>query len=100
MNPVTEVPPVLVIENPTFLEPLPVAIEDEAAGQSIVESIPEEPISEPEALAEEDVYQSQDPTQPVFVEESLPGAEPPYLLFGLVGLLVFAGLVGVRFIGR
>lgn len=100
MNPVTEVPPVLVIENPTFLEPLPVAIEDEAAGRSIVESIPEEPISEPEAEAEEDAYQPQDPTQPVFVEESLPGAEPPYLLFGLVGLLVFAGLVAVRFIGR
>ena len=103
VDPITEVPPVFVIENPPLLDPLPVAPEEQNLNQPSIETLLEEPAIETEILKEEDISQPQatnQPVQQVLADETVPAAEPPYLLFALAGLVLLAGFFGIRIIGR
>jgi hypothetical protein len=103
VDPITEVPPVFVIENPPLLDPLPVATEDQTMNQPSIETLLEEPAIETEILKEEDVSQPQatnQPVQQVIADETVPATEPPYLLFALAALVLLAGFLGIRIIGR
>ena len=103
VDPITEVPPVFVIENPPLLGPLPVATEEQNLNQPIIETPLEEQAIETEIFDEEDNSQLQatnQPVQQVISDETVPAAEPPYLLIALAGLVLLAGFFGIRFIGR
>ena len=104
VEPILELPPVFVIENPPLLDSLPQQPEAQGIAESTtdagVENIPSEQISEPLVVDEVETYQSEEATEPILIEESKPVSQPPYLLFGLAGVVLLAGLVGIRFIGR
>jgi hypothetical protein len=98
--PEVEVPPVFVIENPPLLDPLPQVVQPSAPNRPISEQNNENLAVEPEFSVEEEIIFPQPATEPILLEEQPASAEPPYLLFALVGLVLLAGLVGVRVIGR
>ncbi len=104
LEPILEVPPVFVIENPSLLDPLPqqpaAEVSSESNTGSTVENIPTEQVSEPDGVDEPALGQSQEATQPVLNEKTEPSSQPPYLLFALAGAVVLVGLLGIRFIGR
>jgi len=104
LEPIVELPPVFVIENPPLLDPLPLQPITEDITESNTgltgENIPTEQVSEPDAVDESALGQSQEVTQPVLNEKTEPSSQPPYLLFALAGAVVLVGLLGIRFIGR
>ena len=104
VEPILEVPPVFVIENPSLLDPWPQQSDAEVVAESFAdaskEELPSEQIVEPQVVEELDVKPSQETTQPILTEENKPSSEPPYLLFALAGAVVIVGLLGIRFIGR
>lgn len=104
LEPVVELPPVFVIENPPLLDTLPLQPITEEITESNTgltgENIPTEQVSEPDGVDEPALGQSQEATQPVFNEKTEPSSQPPYLLFALAGAVVLVGLLGIRFIGR
>lgn len=104
LEPIVEVPPVFVIENPPLLDPLPLQPITEDITESNTgltgENIPTEQVSEPDGVDEPALGQSQEATQPVLNEKTEPSSQPPYLLFALAGAVVLVGLLGIRFIGR
>ena len=104
LEPILEVPPVFVIENPSLLDPLPqqpvAEVSSESNTGSTAENIPTEQVSEPDAVDESPLSQSQETVQPVLNDKTEPSSQPPYLLFALAGAVVLVGLLGIRFIGR
>ena len=104
LEPIVELPPVFVIENPPLLDPLPLQPITEDITESNTgltgKNIPTEQVSEPDAVDESALGQSQKVTQPVLNEKTEPSSQPPYLLFALAGAVVLVGLLGIRFIGR
>ena len=100
LEPIAEVPPVFVIETPPLLDPLPEFVREESVDRPTSVTKVEEVPTEPEPVLEEEVSQPQETTRPVLADEQIPAEQPPYLLFGLAGLVLLAGLVGLRFIGR
>lgn len=99
-EPVIEIPPVFVIENPPLLDPLPAITEDETADQLVEAIKSEEQVSEPEQVTEQELSQTQQPRQLALSENPIPQPQPPYLLFALATATLIAALVGFRFIGR
>lgn len=104
LEPIVELPPVFVIENPPLLDPLPLQPITEDITESNTgltgENLPTEQVSEPDGVEESALSQSQEATQPVLNEKTEPSSQPPYLLFALAGAVVLVGLLGIRFIGR
>lgn len=100
VDPVVAVPPVFVIENPPLLDPLPQVVQPSAPSRPISEQSNENLEVEPAPVIEQETTFPQPASEPILLEEQSATAEPPYLLFALVGLVLLAGLVGVRVIGR